>query len=173
MIKYDVVKESIKINAEKRFYSSDEILEYYFGHMFCDPNLVKSCDTLKEAEVIFDCESAKCTTFMRNLNGNDFIVADIVYVLENEYDEDGELVCSHEPSVNMSFVKPFDKYSNKELKAMKIYTADREAGNKIEKFSTIEEAKEAIAAYEEEDRKDGTYTPNFYDIVNENCESII
>ena len=56
---------------------------------------------------------------------------------------------------------------------MKIYTADREAGNKIEEFSTIEEAKEAIAAYEEEDRKDGTYTPNFYDIVNENCESII
>ena len=173
MIKYDVVKESIKINAEKRFYSSDEILEYYFGHMFCDPDLVKSCDTLKEAEVIFDCESAKCTTFMRDLNGNDFIVADIVYVLENEYDEDGELVCSHEPSVNMSFVKPFDKYSNKELKEMKIYTADREAGNKIEEFSTIEEAKEAIAAYEEEDKKDGTYTPNFYDIVNENCESIL
>lgn len=56
---------------------------------------------------------------------------------------------------------------------MKIYTADREAGNKIEEFNTIEEAKKAIIAYEEEDKRDGTYTPDFYDVVNENCESII
>ena len=56
---------------------------------------------------------------------------------------------------------------------MKIYTADREAGNKIEVFSTIEEAIQAIAEYEEADKKDGTYTPDFYDIINEDCESLI
>lgn len=56
---------------------------------------------------------------------------------------------------------------------MMIYTADKEAGNKIEAFSTIEEAKKAIIAYEEEDKHDGTYTPDFYAIVNENCESLI
>lgn len=55
---------------------------------------------------------------------------------------------------------------------MKYYTADREAGNKIEWFNTLDEAKQAIAAYEEEDKRDGTYTPNFYDIVNEDCESV-
>lgn len=56
---------------------------------------------------------------------------------------------------------------------MMIYTADREAGNKIEAFNTIEEAKNAIIAYEEEDRHDGTYTPDFYDIVDGDCVSLI
>ena len=172
MIKYDVVKESVKINAEKNIYSSDDILEYYFGHMFCDPDLIRSCDTLKEAEAIFDCESAKCTTVMKDLDGNDFIISDIVYVLENEYDEDGELVCSHEPSVIMSFVKHFDKYLNKELKEMKIYTADRETGTFIDEFNTIEEAKAAIAEYETRDKVDGVYEEDFYDVVNEEHESV-
>ncbi|MGN0568815.1 MAG: hypothetical protein ACI4JR_09535 [Acutalibacteraceae bacterium] len=54
-----------------------------------------------------------------------------------------------------------------------VFTADREAGNKIEAFSTIEEAKKAILEYEAEDKRDGTYTPDFYDIVNENCESLL
>lgn len=54
-----------------------------------------------------------------------------------------------------------------------VFTADREAGNKIEAFSTIEEALKAIAAYEAEDKKDGTYTPDFYDVVNEDHESVI
>lgn len=56
---------------------------------------------------------------------------------------------------------------------MTIYTADKEAGNKIEAFDTIEEAKKAIIDYEEEDRNDGTYTPDFYDIVDEDCVSLI
>lgn len=45
------------------------------------------------------------------------------------------------------------------------YTADREAGNIIEGFTTLEEAEKAIAAYEEEDKKDNIYEPDFYDIV--------
>lgn len=56
---------------------------------------------------------------------------------------------------------------------MKYYTADREAGNKIEAFDSIEEALKAIAAYEAEDMKDGTYTPDFYDVVNEDHEIVI
>lgn len=56
---------------------------------------------------------------------------------------------------------------------MKIYTADREAGNKIEEFETIEEAKKAIEQYEADDKKDGIYTPNFYDVVNEDCKSLL
>lgn len=56
---------------------------------------------------------------------------------------------------------------------MKIYTADKEAGNKIEEFATIKEAKKAILEYEKDDKKEGIYTPDFYDIVNEDCESLI
>lgn len=56
---------------------------------------------------------------------------------------------------------------------MKFYTADRQSGNKIEFFNTIEEAAKAISKYEEEDKREGIYTPDFYDIVNEDCESLI
>lgn len=56
---------------------------------------------------------------------------------------------------------------------MKYYTADKEAGNKIEMFNSIEEAEKAIISYEEEDRREGTYTPNFYDIIDENSVSVI
>ena len=39
---------------------------------------------------------------------------------------------------------------------------DNEAGNIIEHAETIEQAQEIIAGYEAADKKDGTYTPNFY-----------
>ena len=42
---------------------------------------------------------------------------------------------------------------------------DKEAGNIIAYFETLEEAEEELEAYEDEDRKDGTYTPDFYEIV--------
>lgn len=55
---------------------------------------------------------------------------------------------------------------------MKIYTADRETGTFIEEFATVEAAKLAIKQYEEQDKKDDTFEPDFYDIVNEHHESI-
>ena len=44
---------------------------------------------------------------------------------------------------------------------------DKEAGNKIATFATLAEAKAELAAFEEEDRRDGTYTKDFYEIVEE------
>lgn len=55
---------------------------------------------------------------------------------------------------------------------MKIYTADKETGTFIEEFATIEEAKKAIEKYENDDKKERTYTKDFYDIVDENHISI-
>lgn len=48
---------------------------------------------------------------------------------------------------------------------MKYIIQDREAGNKIEEFNSLEEAEKALAEYEEQDKKDGTYEENFYEIV--------
>lgn len=42
---------------------------------------------------------------------------------------------------------------------------DREAGNMIDTVSTREEAEALLQAYEDEDRRDGTYSPDFYEIV--------
>lgn len=42
---------------------------------------------------------------------------------------------------------------------------DREAGNVIDSFNTIEEAEKALIEYEEQDKKDGIYEENFYEIT--------
>lgn len=42
---------------------------------------------------------------------------------------------------------------------------DREAGNVIEEVSTFQEALEIVEIYENEDKKNGTYTLDFYEIV--------
>ena len=42
---------------------------------------------------------------------------------------------------------------------------DREAGNVITQFETIEEAQKELKKYEEQDKKDGTYTEDFYEIA--------
>lgn len=55
---------------------------------------------------------------------------------------------------------------------MKIYTADSETGTFIDEFNTIEEAIAAIAEYETADKADGVYEEDFYDVVNENHESV-
>lgn len=52
------------------------------------------------------------------------------------------------------------------------YTADRETGTFIDEFYYLEDAKKAILEYEDEDRRNGEYTPDFYDIVNADHESI-
>lgn len=56
---------------------------------------------------------------------------------------------------------------------MRYWTRDREAGNKIECFEKLEEARKALAAYEEEDKKNGTFTDDFYEIYDEQEEEII
>lgn len=44
---------------------------------------------------------------------------------------------------------------------------DRETGTMIDSFDTIEEAENELARYEEMDKADGTYTAEFYEIVEQ------
>ena len=50
---------------------------------------------------------------------------------------------------------------------------DREAGNIIEQFSTIEEAKKKLKEYENADKSEGIYTENFYEIYDTKKEEIL
>lgn len=56
---------------------------------------------------------------------------------------------------------------------MKIYTANRETGSFIEEAETIDMAKAMIRFYEAEDKRNDVFEPNFYDVVNQNHESLI
>ena len=49
---------------------------------------------------------------------------------------------------------------------------DSEAGNKIDCFATLEEAKRTLEEYEKQDKIDGIYEPNFYEIYNVEKEEI-
>ena len=42
---------------------------------------------------------------------------------------------------------------------------DREAGNVITQLETMEEAQKELERYEAQDKKDGTYTEDFYEIA--------
>jgi len=42
---------------------------------------------------------------------------------------------------------------------------DKEAGNIIDKFDTYEEAVKELTKYEAEDKANGTYTDDFYEII--------
>lgn len=48
-----------------------------------------------------------------------------------------------------------------------LFVAVRETGEKIEEVSDAEEGIKLIMEYEEDDKKDGTYTENFYDLVDQ------
>jgi hypothetical protein len=54
-----------------------------------------------------------------------------------------------------------------------LYTADKETGTFIEKVEKIDQGLELIREYEEEDKNNGTYTPDFYDIVDDNHISVL
>lgn len=54
----------------------------------------------------------------------------------------------------------------------KYYTADRATGTLIEGFDTYAEARAEIERYEANDKEDGCYEADFYDIVNEEHETI-
>lgn len=49
---------------------------------------------------------------------------------------------------------------------------DREAGNEIDCFDTLEEAIATLNAYEEEDMEEGMYEEDFYEIYDSQEEEI-
>lgn len=56
---------------------------------------------------------------------------------------------------------------------MRYQIRDREAGNYIETVATIREAIKVIRQYEAEDKAEGTYTENFYEIYDTETEEVI
>ncbi len=56
---------------------------------------------------------------------------------------------------------------------IKFYTADKQTGTFIDEFENLERAKEEILKYEKDDKKEGTYEEDFYDVVDFNHESVM
>ena len=58
------------------------------------------------------------------------------------------------------------------METKKFIVRDRMAGNVIEDFDSLEEAKKCIELFEIQDKRDGMYTPNFYEIYDAEKEII-
>lgn len=56
---------------------------------------------------------------------------------------------------------------------MRYVIRDSEAGNEIEDFDTLDEAKLTLDEYERIDKEEGTYTEDFYEIYDKENEIII
>lgn len=50
---------------------------------------------------------------------------------------------------------------------------DREAGNVIEQYNTLEEARLALTKFKEHDKKEGIFIPNFYEIYDSEKEEVV
>ena len=56
---------------------------------------------------------------------------------------------------------------------MNIVIRDREAGNVITEFETLEEAKKELEKYEAQDKKDGVYVEDFYEIYDIDTQTVL
>ena len=64
------------------------------------------------------------------------------------------------------FLKGYEKISAKSYPRYAV--RDKEAGNIIDVFSSLREAKNALKEYEDEDKKNDEYTEDFYEIAKRN-----
>lgn len=55
----------------------------------------------------------------------------------------------------------------------KMYTADKETGTFIDEVKSIEEGLNLIEKYESDDKAEGIYKENFYDVVDEEHCSLL
>ena len=84
-----------------------------------------------------------------------------------------EAVRKFRKQLGIANISQLDYFHDRDVTdSMEIYTADRETGTFIDECESIEEAQNKIAEYEESDKADGTYEPDFYDIVDENHMTI-
>lgn len=90
---------------------------------------------------------------------------DLAHVYEIEFDGDLEEYREYNVLQDLWVRDVVDMNKDEEPKMKKYLIQDREAGNVIEECDTLEEAEKVLADYEAEDEKDGTYTPDFYEIV--------
>ncbi len=56
---------------------------------------------------------------------------------------------------------------------MKYYVANKETGSFITEVNSVSDGIIQIAIYEAEDKEEGTYTEGFYDVVDDNHNTVL
>lgn len=104
MIKYAVYKETAQIDYDTE-YTSQELWEAYERQSFRNPECVGLYDTIEEAKEAYAFEARYlCTSKQRGFGSTVFLMADFVYLQEEEW-EDDEFIQA--PSIWQYAVEPY------------------------------------------------------------------
>ena len=86
--------------------------------------------------------------------------------VEEIYDNEFRTVYArtiYDSEVQLYIIEDYDNFISKKNKLYQIQ--DRESGNIIDTCLTLAEADDLLYQFEKEDKKDGCFEPNFYEIV--------
>lgn len=122
------------------------VVDYRGGDMFQDyyDNLIEAIEAcIYDYDHLTSNEQKTCITFD---------------VEEAEWNDDLECY------INNGYVI-FDGITNKTDSSVRFVVRDREAGNVIDIVASYEAAEELLEQYEDQDKKDGFYEKDFYEIV--------
>lgn len=93
MTKYEVKADRFEIRANGiSELTAQEIFELYESGTANSPTLLNSCDSMESAQSIFEEEKYRATTRAEHGFIFPLIVGTIVWIEQNEYDEDGEFL---------------------------------------------------------------------------------
>ncbi|MBQ8754648.1 MAG: hypothetical protein IJZ19_06425 [Lentisphaeria bacterium] len=141
-MKYSVMKDMMEIKKNGHRYNDGKYQLEMISFENDNPDRIGEFDDLEAAR-----EFAKKQKMIQQDLGSNLMRYEFVYIAEN--DEDGE---------------PTYECWNLYVPGLHIATACRENGDIIDLFDSEEAAESAIAEYEEEDRQNGEFEENFYEV---------
>lgn len=165
MIKYVITKESFQIEAKIIRSSKDKndaIFDAYYELSDHSPHTILTFATEEEAKEAWK-KFEQPTTVQYYSHIVPFYEGTCYELLKEEYDEEDD---EEDDLIDFeSLASTFPTFPDET--PTKFFTIKKETEEKIETFSSLEEAEEAIKRYEENDEIDGTYEDDAYDIIDE------
>ena len=152
---------------------SVESIQYRLRFIQGQDIFVFSCDENGENVKIINKERHDLYTLLLKNKVVPEVIKCIIHTITNDIVQCGcgqefevEDIDNIECFCGAEYTKDGNNFILKETKPERFIIRDREAGNVIEHASSIEEAADIIKEFEEQDKKDGTFVPNFYEIVD-------
>lgn len=95
MKKIEVYKERVEILRDRKEWTAAELKDA-FDNMDQEPALIGSFENYSQAKAFFDQEKRNCRSYYRQGYVMPLVIFDVLWIEENEYDEDGDFLRSCE-----------------------------------------------------------------------------
>lgn len=95
MKKIEVYKERVEILRDRKDWTAAELKDA-FDNMDQEPALIGSFENYSQAKAFFDKEKKSCRSYYQQGYVKPLIIFDVLWIEENEYDDDGDFLRSCE-----------------------------------------------------------------------------